>query len=145
MGFWFRPGFGSGLGLEPNHIGFKVTALHQYQDTGLCTSAHARPFPIEMYAFPAGPIATSLKLMMYLFLSLQTCGMAAQSDDVGVLRFHERCGEAVIVGDNGMTVEKREKLQQADIEHGGLCKYVSFVCQKKKIKHRSHACCTLLS
>ena len=58
--------------------------------------------------------------------------MAAQPDGIGVLRFHERCGEAVIVADNGMTVEKREKLQQADIEHGELCKYVSFVVIKKK-------------
>ena len=55
--------------------------------------------------------------------------MAAPPSNVDVLRFHERCGEAVIVTDNGMAVEKKEKLQQADIEHGGLCKYVSFVYQ----------------
>ena len=47
--------------------------------------------------------------------------MAAQpssADGPAVLRFHERCGAAVMVTDDGMTVEKKEKIEQADNEGG---------------------------
>ena len=51
--------------LEAIWINSCVAVLYRYQDTGKCTSVHVRTLPVQLYALPAGPIATPFILLVW--------------------------------------------------------------------------------